>query len=68
MISKRKPSIIGSLHKLGPITVVSIVFPLFLDELEVEALFERELAKMYDPNNPEDDMVEKVSVYLLSSC
>lgn len=31
----------------------------FLDELEVESLFERELAKMYDPNNPEDDMVEK---------
>merc|ERR1712087_432318 len=31
----------------------------YLDELEVEALFERELAKMYDPNNPEDDMVEK---------
>ena len=30
------------------------------DELEVEALFERELGKMYNEDNPEDDMVEKV--------
>jgi len=31
----------------------------FLDEMEVEALFERELSKIYDGKNPEDDMVEK---------
>jgi len=31
----------------------------YLDELEVEALFERELGKMYNEDNPEDDMVEK---------
>merc|ERR1719309_164555 len=31
----------------------------FLDELEVEALFERELGKVYNEGNPEDDMVEK---------
>jgi len=31
----------------------------FLDELEVEALFEQELGKMYNEGNPEDDMVEK---------
>ena len=33
---------------------------IFADELEVEALFERELGKMYNEENPEDDMVEKV--------
>ena len=32
----------------------------FSDELEVEALFERELGKVYAEGNPEDDMVEKV--------
>jgi len=31
----------------------------YLDELEVEALFERELGKVYNEGNPEDDMVEK---------
>lgn len=31
----------------------------YLDELEVEALFERELAKVYEEKNSEDDMVEK---------
>jgi len=31
----------------------------YLDELEVEALFERELGKVYAEGNPEDDMVEK---------
>ncbi|XP_068452708.1 nucleobindin-2-like [Clinocottus analis] len=30
----------------------------FLDEHELEALFTRELEKMYDPNNKEDDMFE----------
>lgn len=29
-----------------------------LDPTEVEALFTKEIAKMYDPNNPEDDMRE----------
>ena len=29
--------------------------------MEVEALFEQELGKMYNEGNPEDDMVEKVS-------
>jgi hypothetical protein len=41
-------------------------FSLLSDELEVESLFERELAKMYDPNNPEDDMVEKVRMHSFS--
>ena len=41
--------------------VIKIVFALLsADELEVEALFERELGKMYNEDNPEDDMVEKV--------
>lgn len=31
----------------------------YLDELEVEALFERELGKVYNEENPEDNMVEK---------
>merc|ERR1711942_79619 len=31
----------------------------YLDELEVEALVERDLGKMYNEDNPEDDMVEK---------
>ncbi|XP_038663984.1 nucleobindin-2-like isoform X1 [Scyliorhinus canicula] len=30
----------------------------FLDEQEMEALFTKELEKIYDPNNEEDDMVE----------
>ncbi|RXN01929.1 Nucleobindin-2 [Acipenser ruthenus] len=30
----------------------------FLDEQELEALFTKELEKMYDPKNEEDDMVE----------
>ncbi|XP_072905492.1 nucleobindin-2-like isoform X2 [Hemitrygon akajei] len=30
----------------------------FLDEQEMEALFTKELEKIYDPNNAEDDMVE----------
>ncbi|KAG2461998.1 NUCB2 protein, partial [Polypterus senegalus] len=30
----------------------------YLDEQELEALFTKELEKMYDPNNEEDDMVE----------
>ncbi|XP_053138805.1 nucleobindin-2 isoform X2 [Hemicordylus capensis] len=30
----------------------------FLDEQELEALFTKELEKVYDPNNEEDDMVE----------
>ncbi|XP_007885701.1 nucleobindin-2 [Callorhinchus milii] len=30
----------------------------FLDEQELEALFTKELEKIYDPNNEEDDMVE----------
>lgn len=29
-----------------------------LDPMELEALFEKDLAKVYDPNNPEDDMFE----------
>ena len=36
-------------------------FAFIADELEVEALFEQELGKMYNEGNPEDDMVEKVS-------
>ena len=35
------------------------------DELEVEALFERELAKAYNEENPEDDMVEKVHTIIM---
>ncbi|XP_052799526.1 nucleobindin-2-like isoform X2 [Mya arenaria] len=31
----------------------------FLDGEEVEALFQKELDEVYDPNNPEDDMREK---------
>lgn len=30
----------------------------FLDPMELEALFEKDLAKAYDPNNPEDDMFQ----------
>ncbi|XP_043562344.1 nucleobindin-2-like [Chiloscyllium plagiosum] len=30
----------------------------FLDEQEMEALFTKELEKIYDPNNEEDDMIE----------
>ncbi|XP_068116069.1 nucleobindin-2 isoform X2 [Hyperolius riggenbachi] len=30
----------------------------FIDEQELEALFTKELEKVYDPNNEEDDMVE----------
>lgn len=30
----------------------------FLDEQELEALFTKELAKVYDPQNAEDDMIE----------
>ncbi|XP_078271076.1 nucleobindin-2a isoform X3 [Rhinoraja longicauda] len=30
----------------------------FLDEQEMEALFTKELEKIYDPNNAEDDMIE----------
>lgn len=31
----------------------------FLDEEEIEALFQKELDQMYDPNAPEDDMNER---------
>jgi len=31
----------------------------YLDEEEVEALFQKELDKVYDPNAPEDDMMER---------
>ncbi|KAL3841928.1 hypothetical protein ACJMK2_020014 [Sinanodonta woodiana] len=31
----------------------------YLDEAEIEALFQRELDRVYDPNAPEDDMKER---------
>lgn len=31
-----------------------------LDQGELEALFQKELDKIYDPNNPEDDLRERI--------
>lgn len=31
----------------------------YWDENEVKALFQKELDKMYDPNAPEDDLMER---------
>lgn len=31
----------------------------YWDQMEVKALFKKELDKMYDPNAPEDDLTER---------